>query len=1070
MDNDSNLDNKSSIHSSLRNFTLKSILNIQKAIEHNKLVVFVGAGVSKNSGIPLWRELVQELAQELGLKSVANYSDGSDFWGGDDYLKIPQYYFNEREEKEYLDKIKEVLNRDVLPNEIHDIIFDLNPAHIVTTNYDNLLEKEYNIKQTDKRYEKVANDKELSSASMPNYIIKMHGEFDNIVLKECDYDSYSNNFKLMETYIKGLFATHTILFIGFGGSDPNIRRLIQWVKDIVGDKHQPAYLIDINNYEDVTAEEFRIKHEYYKKQGIFTLYKKQIQDDIEKIFINNQCKNKINLKDQGLDLYKFLYFIKNYKFYDVDKYYHKLKQLEPLKVINNKILEKVFNVKIIDRLFNHYSYPNESEQQKFELDTLRLKFVLAEPDNLDDNLDLLKFNTILKEEFKTKVNNINNLDTDINKKLLKELIAEIINFYPISIEEINKIKYIIGVINKAQKYENHVVAIRYLKYEYLNEELDSECNEYNIFAKAFDLYNMHKYVDAYNELSLISKKYQNNPIIYYIAEFNKKTVAGNLRWEFGYSKKLSKEAKQIAESFNTINLDNIIAHKIPESIRDIIKLFTMKNVKEEYFTFISIANNIKDYKTLINNGGSGTNNYCIDLVKNLISFFNYTIGNYIFINRYQETQTLFFHIIESIFESYTTVETEKKSFLNFGVHKIKTFDYFILFIICEFVSNKQFSNLLTRLKINKIELSNDKNTKKSLLDAFKNYLISIISCNGIRINDKIKNFFDIFGLINISIDEFKDIVFEYTKFINSYLPLSKEINSYNYRSSLHKNLATFIVNATNKFIEDKAKLPSELYEKVIDNYKDKITLFDDDYFRLIHNCIVALSNIRKYKFSNTNVINYYIENIDKIGCADSILADFYQIANSMDKKKIKKIFSSEKYKNITVSNVDIMYMLINNKIISFTKKIENSLFNAINSEIHFSRNDKLINLLRCLLNLILNHKIKNIDKIKELLNKLEDVSYSNDANITSFNDLLRLLKITSLCNHFDFSEMRLLDLIYLDNEFIKMIFENNPHLNDFIKLLIKNVDIQKYNQDNRRLIKERLDFIYSIINENTNIE
>ena len=124
----------------------------------------------------------------------------------------------------------------------------------------------------------------------------------------------------------------------------------------------------------------------------------------------------------------------------------------------------------------------------------------------------------------------------------------------------------------------------------------------------------------------------------------------------------------------------------------------------------------------------------------------------------------------------------------------------------------------------------------------------------------------------------------------------------------------------------------------------------------------------------------------------------------------------------------------------------------------------------CLVNLILSHKVKNIDKIKELLNKLENISYSTDANITSFNDLLRLLKITSLCNHFDFSEMRLLDLIYLDNEFIKMIFENNPHLNDFIKLLIKNVDIQKYNQDNRRLIKERLDFIYSIINENRNIE
>ena len=700
-----NLDNKSSIHSSLRNFTLKSILNIQKAIENNKLVVFVGAGVSKNSGIPTWKELIQELAQELGLKAIAHDSNGFDFWGGDDYLRIPQYYFNEREEKEYLDKIKEVLDLDVPPNEIHDIIFDLNPAHIVTTNYDNLLEKEYNIKQTDKRYEKVANDGELSSASMSNYIIKMHGEFDDIVLKECDYDSYTNNFKLMETYIKGLFATHTILFVGFGGSDPNIRRLIQWVKDIVGNKHQYAYLIDVDDYKNVTAEEFRIKHEYYKKQGIFTLYKKQIQEDIENVFEKYPCKNEINLNGLGLDLYKFLYFIKNYKFFDVDKYYYKLKQLESLKVINNKILEKVFNVKIIERLFNHYSYPNESEQQKFELDTLRLKIVLVEPDNLDNNLDLLKYNTILKEEFSTKVNNINDLKTDKNKKILKELIDEIIKFYPISLEEKSKIEYIIKIIENAQKYDNQVFAIKYLKYEYRNDDLDNECNKCNVFAKAFDLYNMHKYVDAYNELSLISKKYQNDPIIYYIAEFNKKTVAGNLRWEFSYCKKLSKEAKQIAESFNTINLDNIIAHKIPESIRDIIKLFTMKNVKEEYFTFISLANNIKDYKTLVNNGGSGTNTYCIDLVKNLISFFNYTIGNYIFINRYQETQTLFFHIIESIFESYTTEETEKKSFIDFGLHKIQTIDYFILFIICEFVSNKQFENLLERLDINKIELS-----------------------------------------------------------------------------------------------------------------------------------------------------------------------------------------------------------------------------------------------------------------------------------------------------------------------------------------------------------------------------
>ena len=38
-------------------------------------------------------------------------------------------------------------------------------------------------------------------------IIKMHGDFehDNFVLKEDDYLSYSENFKLIETYIKSLY-------------------------------------------------------------------------------------------------------------------------------------------------------------------------------------------------------------------------------------------------------------------------------------------------------------------------------------------------------------------------------------------------------------------------------------------------------------------------------------------------------------------------------------------------------------------------------------------------------------------------------------------------------------------------------------------------------------------------------------------------------------------------------------------------------------------------------------------------------------------------------------------------
>lgn len=110
----------------ITNTTKSHILQIQKAMRQNKLVIFAGAGVSKCSGVPLWGELINELKKELDLDP--NESD---------YLKIPQLYRNLRKDKEYFEKIKEILkDGKVQFNDVHRAILDLNPCHIVTTNYD----------------------------------------------------------------------------------------------------------------------------------------------------------------------------------------------------------------------------------------------------------------------------------------------------------------------------------------------------------------------------------------------------------------------------------------------------------------------------------------------------------------------------------------------------------------------------------------------------------------------------------------------------------------------------------------------------------------------------------------------------------------------------------------------------------------------------------------------------------------------------------------------------------------------------------------------------------------------
>ena len=44
---------------------IESIKLIREAKESNRLVVFVGAGVSKNSCIPTWQELIRRIAEKI---------------------------------------------------------------------------------------------------------------------------------------------------------------------------------------------------------------------------------------------------------------------------------------------------------------------------------------------------------------------------------------------------------------------------------------------------------------------------------------------------------------------------------------------------------------------------------------------------------------------------------------------------------------------------------------------------------------------------------------------------------------------------------------------------------------------------------------------------------------------------------------------------------------------------------------------------------------------------------------------------------------------------------------------
>ena len=223
---------------------IESIKTIKKAQENNQLIVFVGAGVSKNSNVPTWWELIKIIADKIGYdrcdfckkrKEICPETDCEERYAftQDEFLRIPEYYYQKDtsdNNTEYYNLIQNTLSSGKMSNSIDDEIFNLLPHHIITTNYDSLLEDSANLNA--QLYTVVSQDSDLLSKSNERYIIKMHGDLkvpNSIVLKESDYLDYEQKHTLISTFIRSLLVNHTFVFLGYSLNDYNLNLIIGWI-------------------------------------------------------------------------------------------------------------------------------------------------------------------------------------------------------------------------------------------------------------------------------------------------------------------------------------------------------------------------------------------------------------------------------------------------------------------------------------------------------------------------------------------------------------------------------------------------------------------------------------------------------------------------------------------------------------------------------------------------------------------------------------------------------------------------------------------------------------------------
>lgn len=674
------------------NHYIESKKLINEARHDGQLVIFVGAGASICSGMPTWGQAIKEIASHLGICDEPF-----------DFLRIPQYYFNARGKKEYTQLMRKVFRHgDFLPkHEIHDKIIEFNTHTIITTNYDNLIEKA--AEDNSEVICVVSKDTDLSYRKGGKELIKIHGDFesDNFVLKEDDYLSYSRNFRLIENYVKSIIGTKVVLFLGYSFSDPDIKQIFSWAKDILDGDFQRAYLIEAGKEYDANEAD------YYKNFGINVLYASlQLKTEFNKTDLTSNLLNMLKwllaedklakLDELYSDLKPFQFmnfaserYIKT-AFYKAglrvnDGYINEFDMGKGIdetgKIIRNLAYEQNMRIRLAD---NKQALNEEEIEKKERINKLLKDFKPEECDKekIQAVLDILAKSDVCYIELHSPLENRNSWHRDC---------IELANYDPPDwVDAMNTFDYQV-LENIIDKNNAHLAESRpqlYMEQGYLYYVLKEYLAAYNCFKMAAGIYYRHQ-----------------EYFPYFIAEMNRFYVGKIVSDSNGAISGVSfEDAKAVREEIKAINLDRTYRslpdfggnNKILKDIYTFNIAYTL--FQDAYLTSEKVREQAKANYIFF----SGTAAFS-SMRRNMKDYYNYIVLNQLAVDQYVENREIFKIYFQSILGSVMTDDIDSSDFItknrsgNVHANRLNKFD---LIIALRYEELKNLQRLLQNITLN----------------------------------------------------------------------------------------------------------------------------------------------------------------------------------------------------------------------------------------------------------------------------------------------------------------------------------------------------------------------------------
>lgn len=242
---------------------------LAQAIKERRLVVFAGAGVSTDAGLPDWQELGNQLYQRLSYKLMEDDKDiakrlltnKTDIPTGIDFL------CDHNISRLDIGNELRVILTPSRESAIHTALKRLHLLGIITTNYDRLMDKvvsdnAFRLTNSTEKLKSVANAINTSIIN-PNLqlLLKLHGDIDDLcspneieiarggpfmVLSRSDYSSLIQGERgdILRLALHAVLQRSSILFLGYSFGDPDITANLKFLTNYCK-FHNPSWFVGI---------------------------------------------------------------------------------------------------------------------------------------------------------------------------------------------------------------------------------------------------------------------------------------------------------------------------------------------------------------------------------------------------------------------------------------------------------------------------------------------------------------------------------------------------------------------------------------------------------------------------------------------------------------------------------------------------------------------------------------------------------------------------------------------------------------------------------------------------------